>query len=103
MFGADVHHLCDGVARFVDCVVFEEVTDLIEQHDCYCFGEFRQAECADGGDAHEEVLVEDMARCDVAGCFLENRPTEHQIGNEEDDKREEGIGKRCLKAVELRC
>lgn len=43
-----------------------------------------------------------MARRDVTGRFLENGPAEHQVGNEEDNKREERIGKCCLKAVESR-
>ena len=39
---------------------------------------------------------------EVASCFFENGPTEHQVGNEEYGKREEGIGKCCLKAAESR-
>lgn len=102
LFRADIHHLGDGVARFVDRIVFEEIAYLVEQHDSNRFGEFRQAERADGSDAHEEILVEDVARRDVTGRFLENGPAEHQVGNEEDNKREERIGKCCLKAVESR-
>lgn len=102
LFRADIHHLGDGVARFVDRIVFEEIADLIEQHDGYRFGELRQAERTDGSDAHEEILVEDVACRDVARCFFEHRPAEQQVGNEEDGKREEGIGERFLKAVESR-
>ena len=47
----------------------EELSDLVEGHDGHGLGVVADAEGADDGHCHEEVLVEDLAAEDVADGF----------------------------------
>ena len=75
VIGGDIHHGCDGFARFAYGVALEQLADLVEQHHGATFrhrrlrvGERDHGESAYGGDGHEQVLVEHLAVLDVAGC-----------------------------------
>ena len=85
VIGRNVHHGCDGFARFAHGVALEQLADLVEQHHSATFrhrrlrvGERDHGECANGGDGHEQVLVEHLAVFDVAGC-----PQQHIVAGDE--------------------
>ena len=85
VIGRNVHHGCDGFAGLAHGVALEQLADLVEQHHGATFrhrrlrvGERDHGECADGGDGHEQVLVEHLAVFDVAGC-----PQQHIVAGDE--------------------
>ena len=92
MVGTDVHEGGNGFPGFGDGVVLEEFSCLIEEHDGDGFRVFAKAECADGGDGHEEVFVEDFSVEDVFGGPEEDVITDECVGNEVECQGEYGGG-----------
>ena len=63
---ANVHQGGNGLAGLAHGVILEQLAHLIEEHHKYGLAVFPGAEGTYGGQGHEEVLVEDLAICDVA-------------------------------------
>ena len=89
--GRDVHHVGDRLARFAHGVALEQLAHLVEQHDGRAFGHVRvavgeqhQRERADGGHAHEEVLVEHLAVADVLRRAQKHVVAGDEVGDEEE-------------------
>ena len=65
--GLQVHERFDRTAGLVDCTVLEVLPDLVEQHDRDGFGPVAVVSYeadryrSDGGDRHEEVLVQESS------------------------------------------
>ena len=88
--GRDVHHVGDGFTALAYGVALEQLAHLVEQHDGRAFGHVRvavgeqhQRERADGGHAHEEVLVEHLAVADVLRRAQQHVVAGDEIGDEE--------------------
>ena len=76
--GPYVHQMGDAVTAPALGIALEELAHLEEKHHEHGLGELglgaRQetnAKCADGGDGHEEVLVEGVAVGDALPCLPE--------------------------------
>ena len=52
----------------------------VEEHDTHGFRVFADAERTDGGDAHEEILIENMTLCQVFQSGGQHIPAQNQIG-----------------------
>ena len=95
VIGGDIHHGCDGFARFAHGIALEQLADLVKQHYRATFGHRRlsvgerdHGECADRGDGHEQVLVEHLAVFDVAGSAEQHIVSGDQIGNQVQGEQE---------------
>ena len=82
-----------GAARAAFRDALEELADLEEQHDEDRFGELRLSarqeadrERAEGGDAHQEVLVQRLAFSERLGGFLERVPAHDEVGDQVDQE-----------------
>ena len=89
----DVHHGRDRFARLADSVAFEQRPHLVEQHDGRAFGHVRlgfreedERERADGGDGHEQVLVERLLVRDAVPGLREHVVARYEVGDEERDE-----------------
>ena len=87
--GRDVHHGRDGFAALAHGIALEQLADLVEQHDGRALrhmrlgvGEEDHGERADGGDGHEEALVEGLAATDVAPRLEKHVVPGDEVGDE---------------------
>ena len=87
--GGNLHHFGDRAARPVHGVVLEQLAYLVEEHDGGAFGHVRLAfgekdkgKRADGGDSHEQVLVEGLAVHDAVPGTREHVVAGDEIGHE---------------------
>lgn len=71
-----------------DGTVLEEFAYLAEEHDGDRFGVLAKTECADCGDGHEEVFVEDFSVGDVAGGTEEDVKADDEVRDEGEEKEE---------------
>ena len=80
--GADIHQRGDGLAGTPHRVGLEPLAHLVEEHDGDGLGEIPNAQGADGGDGHQEVLVENLAVGDVPPGPQQHVPADDKIGDE---------------------
>ena len=92
--GTQVHHLRDGFAAAVFGIVFEEFAQLEEEHDEDSFGHLvlgtgqkADEQRADGGDTHEEILVERVALGDSFPGFGQHVVADQHVGHEIDEQQ----------------
>ena len=64
--GTDIHQLADRLPAVFHRHILEEFTDLIEQHDAGRFPEITQIHRRQGGNAHQEILIEHLSSADAA-------------------------------------
>ena len=81
--GADIHERGDGLAAAPDGDGLKELTDLVKQHDRRGLGVLPRREGAERRDRHQELLVKDLAVCDIAHSAPEHVPADHQVGHRE--------------------
>ena len=88
---ADVHQMGDAVTASAFCIVFEQFTNLKEKHDKHGLGKFRfspwektDAKGTDGGQGHQEMLIEPIAFGDAFAGFSQGVVTDKQIRNQID-------------------
>ncbi len=67
--------------------MLEIFTDSVEQHHAHGFGELVDAECADGGDGHEQILVKHPAPNQTLGGGFQNAEAQNQVGQDENEFR----------------
>ena len=79
-FGPQIHGLHDLAPGPGHGLFFEKFTDAVEEHDAHGFGEFIDAEGAQGGDGHEEILVQHAALDEVFHRMGQDLTAQHQIG-----------------------
>ena len=86
---ADVHQMGDRTAGTAFRNAFEEFAYLEKEHDENGFGKLglraRQetdGQCAEGGDAHQEVLVEGFTVAEGFRRFFQRIPADEQVGNQ---------------------
>ena len=86
-----VHQMCDALTALALGVALEEFTHLEEEHHKDRFGEFRlsprqetDAESTNGGNGHEEVLVESITVGDSLPCLVQRLMAYQQIRYEID-------------------
>ena len=84
--GADVHQRADRSAGFAHGALLEVFADLIENHDGGCLGVFADEERADGGDAHQKVLVKHFAVEDVDDRLRQNVAARQKRGHAAEDR-----------------
>ncbi len=82
--GADIHQVRDVPAGAVDGVILEELADLVKEHDGHRLQILLQQKRADGGDAHEEILIEYLAVANVAEGLPQHLVAEDEIGGQEE-------------------
>ena len=89
MVRGDVHHGRDGAARTTHRIVFEESSHLVEEHHRRALGHVRlglgkehQGKGADGGDGHEQVLVEGLPVDDAVPGLGQHVVSGQQIRDE---------------------
>ena len=89
VIGGDIHHGGDGLAALAHGVALEQFAHLVEEHDGSALGHVRfglgeedHGECADGGDGHEEALVEGLATADVAPRLEQDVVSCDEVGDE---------------------
>ena len=80
---ADIHETGNGMAGPVYSQVLEPFANLVEQHDGNRFRIFADAKGSDGGNAHEEMFIENPAMGDIAQCLPENVIAQDKIGGYE--------------------
>ena len=80
--GADVHQGGDGLAGLAHGVVLEQLSHLVEEHHEHRLAVLPGAEGAHGGQGHEEILVKDLAVCDVADGPPYDVPADDEVGDE---------------------
>ncbi len=107
--GGNLHHLGDRAARPVHGVVLEQLAYLVKEHDGgtlghvrLAFGKKDEGKRADGGDGHEQVLVEGLAVHDAVPGAREHIVAGNEVGHEEAGKLDpqavfelEGAGNRA--------
>ena len=95
---ADFHQVRDAVAAAALGVTLEQFAHCEEQHDEYRFrelglrsGQEADAEGTDGGQGHEEVLVEDISAGNAFDRFFQGAGADEQVGNEIDNEQLPGL------------
>ena len=75
----NIHHVRDRFARLAYGVAFEQRANLVKKHDScafghvgFGFGEEDEGECADGGNGHEQILVERLFVRDTMPGFCQH-------------------------------
>ena len=91
--GGDVHHAGDRLAALAHRIALEQFSYLVEQHDGAALGKLRLGlgeadggKSADGGDGHEERLVEGFAAPNVAPCLAQHVMAGDKVGDEVERK-----------------
>ena len=84
----DVHEVGDTLTALSLGIALEEFTDLEEEHDedrlrelCLCSGQETDAECTDGGNGHEEVLVKGFPMHHTLYCLFQCVMSDEQVGD----------------------
>ena len=87
--GGNLHHLGNRAARPVHGVVLEQLAYLVKEHDGgalghvrLTFGEKDEGKRADGGDGHEQVLVEGLTVHDAVPGAREHIVAGDEVGHE---------------------
>jgi hypothetical protein len=90
----DVHQVLDAVAAAALCDAFEEFSYLEEKHyeyglgeGCPSTGKEADEKGTEGGDGHQEMLVEGVAVCDAFGCFTKGFVSDKEIWNKIDQEQ----------------
>ena len=89
--GANIHQMGDAITTLTLGIALEELANLEEEHDKHCLGVLRlstrqetDAEGTDGGDRHEEVLVEGVALKHTLDSLFQRVVTNEEVRNEVD-------------------
>ena len=75
----DVHKVRDGLSGTLYRQRLEELSDLIEQHNCNSFRVFPDGKCADRGNTHQEMLVKHLSSGDIFHCLPYDIPAKNHI------------------------
>ena len=81
---ANIHKLGNGAAGLVHRQALEQLAHLVEEHNPHRLGVLTQHQSAQGGHAHEEVFVKNLAVGNVANGLPQHIPPHYKIGDEED-------------------
>ncbi len=76
---AEVHHRGNGFTGASHGVILEELADLIEEHNGDSLREIAQGQRAEGGDGHQEILIEDLSVKDVRERLAQHFPADGQV------------------------
>lgn len=84
----DVHEVGDTLTALSLGIALEEFTNLEEEHDedrlrelRLCSGQETDAECTDGGNGHEEVLVKGIPMHHTLYCLFQCVMSDEQVGD----------------------
>ena len=79
VIGTQVHQRGDIPPAFAHRDALEPFADLIEQHDRHGFPVIPQGKGADGGDGHQELLIQQVAPKDLAQGAPQDIPADDEI------------------------
>ena len=77
--GTHIHSVHDLSAASLYGLVLEELADAVEEHNAHGLGIHADGKCAQCGDAHQEVLVEDLTMGNVLGSSYQDACAQNQI------------------------
>ena len=86
VFRHDVHQFRDGPAGLSHRIALEPFPDLIEQHDGHSLGILAGDEGPDGGQRHQEGLIQRTPVFDSQSGFPDHIPAYQEVGDEVDQK-----------------
>ena len=89
--GTDVHEFGYGAAAPAHGIVLEAFTDAVKEHDCNRLGVFADADSADGGNGHEEVLLEQPAAQKLFRGLLKSIKACDEVGHKEKQQNEPAL------------